>query len=281
MATMDVMARLKADASGWVAGFKQAEASARRTATAATAASSKAQAAQKRQASAVSGGGLVALAAAAAIGAYGVAAVKAFTDTAAAAVKVRRVMGGSIESASAYGAAAKLAGVDTEQFTKSLGLFDKKLVAANDNGGKAAEMTAKLGTSFTNTDGSVKNLSAILPAVADKFQSMKDGPEEAALALQLFGRAGTQMLPFLNRGSAGIQDLLTKARQLGLVIDEQGVALDIGGGTSAHTRESLGALAPSYQFPPVAAVIDGHRIVRWLGRGAVTAALVAAKEDQP
>lgn len=224
MATMDVMARLKADASGWVAGFKQAEASARRTATAATAASSKAQAAQKRQASAVSGGGLVALAAAAAIGAYGVAAVKAFTDTAASAVKVRRVMGGSIESASAYGAAAKLAGVDTEQFTKSLGLFDKKLVAANDNGGKAAEMTAKLGTSFTNTDGSVKNLSAILPAVADKFQSMKDGPEEAALALQLFGRAGTQMLPFLNRGSAGIQDLLTKARQLGLVIDEQGVA---------------------------------------------------------
>ena len=224
MATMDVMARLKADASGWVAGFKQAEASARRTATAATAASSKAQAAQKRQASAVSGGGLVALAAAAAIGAYGVAAVKAFTDTAASAVKVRRVMGGSIESASAYGAAAKLAGVDTEQFTKSLGLFDKKLVAANDNGGKAAEMTAKLGTSFTNTDGSVKNLSAILPAVADKFQSMKDGPEEAALALQLFGRAGTQMLPFLNRGSAGIQDLLTKARQLGLVIDEDGVA---------------------------------------------------------
>jgi hypothetical protein len=66
-----------------------------------------------------------------------------------------------------------------------------------------------------------------------------------------------------------------------VVIDEQGVAIDIGGGTSAHTRESLGALAPSYQFPPVAAVIDGHRIVRWLGRGAVTAALVAAKEDQP
>lgn len=224
MATMDVMARLKADASGWVAGFKQAEASARKTAAAATAASTKAQVAQKRQASAVSGGGLVALAAAAAIGAYGVAAVKAFTDTAASAVKVRRVMGGSIESASAYGAAAKLAGVDTEQFTKSLGLFDKKLVAANDNGDKAADMTAKLGTSFTNADGSVKNLGAILPAVADKFKNMKDGPEEAALALQLFGRAGTQMLPFLNRGSAGIQELLTKAKELGLVIDEAGIA---------------------------------------------------------
>jgi len=71
-----------------VAGFKQAEASARRTATAATAASSKAQAAQKRQASAVSGGGPVAFAAAAAIGAYGGAAVKAVTDTAASAGEV-------------------------------------------------------------------------------------------------------------------------------------------------------------------------------------------------
>lgn len=224
MADMTVTARLVADSSNWVTGFKKADAAARKSAATAQAAANKTAAVQKRQSSAISGGGVVAMAAAAAIGAYGIASVKAFTDTAGAAIKIRRAMGGSIESASAYGAAAKLAGVDTEAFTKSLGLFDKKLVAANDGGAKAAEMTDKLGTSFVNADGSVKNLGQILPSVADKFKNMKDGPEKTALALQLFGRAGAQMAPLLNRGSAGISDLMAKAKELGLVIDEEGVA---------------------------------------------------------
>jgi hypothetical protein len=52
-----------------------------------------------------------------------------------------------------------------------------------------------------------------------------------------------------------------------VVIDETGVAIDIGGGTSHHTRESMGDLAPSFQFPPIGAVLNGHRVVRWIHRG--------------
>ena len=102
--------------------------------------------------------------------------------------------------------------------------MSRRLVAANDGGAKAAEMAATLGTSFVGANGDVRNLGEILPGVADKFKAMKDGPEETALAMQLFGRAGAQMLPFLNRGSAGIEELKAKAQELGVVLDQEGIA---------------------------------------------------------
>lgn len=224
MSDMVVTARLVADSSSWVAGFKQADTAARRTAATASTAAAKTQAAQKRQGAAISGGGILALAAGAAIAAYAKKSVDAFYSTAGASIKTQRAMGGTIEQASAYSGAAKLAGIDSERFVKSLGLLDKKLVAANDGGGKAAAMTDALGTSFVKADGHVRPLAEILPQLATKFQGMADGPEKTALALQLFGRSGQQLLPLLNKGGAGIEHLMTRAKELGLVIDQEGVA---------------------------------------------------------
>ena len=224
MSDMVVTARLVADSSSWVAGFKQADAAARRTATTASTAAAKTQAAQKRQGAAISGGGILALAAGAAIAAYAKKSVDAFYSTAGASIKTQRAMGGTIEQASAYSGAAKLAGIDSERFVKSLGLLDKKLVAANDGGGKAAAMTDALGTSFVKADGHVRPLTEILPQLATKFQNMADGPEKTALALQLFGRSGQQLLPLLNKGGAGVEHLMQRAKELGLVIDQEGVA---------------------------------------------------------
>ena len=224
MSDMTVTARLVADSTQWVAGFKRADAAAKKSAATAATASRQTTQAQAAQGAAIRGGGIMALAAGAAVAAYATKSVKAFADTAVAGIKTQRAMGGTIESATQYSAAAKLAGVDSEAFTKSLNLMSRRLVAANDGGAKAAEMAATLGTSFVGANGDVRNLGEILPGVADKFKAMKDGPEETALAMQLFGRAGAQMLPFLNRGSAGIEELKAKAQELGVVLDQEGIA---------------------------------------------------------
>lgn len=242
---MNVTAKLTVDSSQWVAGMRRAEAATKkmaattqaasraqaasasatgRSAAIASAASSRTANAAKTAGIAHQTSGLLALAAGTAVVAAAHKSVKAFTDQATAAVKTQRAMGGSVDTASAYSNAAKLAGVDSEAFAKSLTLLDRRLVAANDGGVKTAAMNQMLGTSFTDASGKVKNLSEILPAVADKFKAMKDGPEETALALQLFGRSGAQMLPFLNRGSAGIAELTARARELGVVIDQEGIA---------------------------------------------------------
>ena len=59
-----------------------------------------------------------------------------------------------------------------------------------------------------------------LGEVADRFEKMPNGTEKTALAMQLFGRSGAQLLPVLNRGSAGLADLSKKADELGVTLDQ-------------------------------------------------------------
>src|SRR6185369_15520712 len=45
----------------------------------------------------------------------------------------------------------------------------------------------------------------VIAEVADKFQNYADGPEKAAIALRLFGKAGADMIPLLNDGGAALR----------------------------------------------------------------------------
>ncbi len=47
---------------------------------------------------------------------------------------------------------------------------------------------------------------------------MPDGAEKSALAVKLFGKSGVELIPFLNQGRAGIEELKAKFRELGLEI---------------------------------------------------------------
>jgi phage-related minor tail protein len=56
----------------------------------------------------------------------------------------------------------------------------------------------------------------VLLDLADTFQAMPDGPRKTALAMELFGRSGAELIPFLNQGRDGIEALQAKMRDLGL-----------------------------------------------------------------
>lgn len=81
----------------------------------------------------------------------------------------------------------------------------------------------KLGISTQDATGKNKSFYQILLDVADKFQTMPDGAEKTALALDLFGRSGTTMIKTLNQGSQGIQQLADDAEKLGLTLNETNI----------------------------------------------------------
>lgn len=60
----------------------------------------------------------------------------------------------------------------------------------------------------------------VLLETADQFSQMTDGPAKTALAMERFGRAGTQMIPLLNQGSQAIREMVDEAERFGLVIDQ-------------------------------------------------------------
>jgi hypothetical protein len=56
----------------------------------------------------------------------------------------------------------------------------------------------------------------VLLEIATVFAGLEDGAVKSALAVELFGRSGLDLIPFLNQGAAGIAQLTAEAERLGL-----------------------------------------------------------------
>lgn len=62
----------------------------------------------------------------------------------------------------------------------------------------------KLGISATNSIGAIKPVDTLMLEIADKFAAMEDGAKKSALAQDLFGKSGTNLIPMLNQGSEAL-----------------------------------------------------------------------------
>lgn len=128
-------------------------------------------------------------------------------------------LGISTEQLSAWGYAAKLSGTDLESLTGSIQKFSKTVASAADANSRQAELFASLGISVKDAAGNLRDVEDILPEVADRFKALDNETTETALAMELFGRSGAELLEFLNRGSDGLKELGDEAQRLGGIID--------------------------------------------------------------
>jgi hypothetical protein len=55
-----------------------------------------------------------------------------------------------------------------------------------------------------------------LALLADRFQAVRNPAERAGLAMSIFGRHGTELIKVLEHGSAGIEEVRARSRELGL-----------------------------------------------------------------
>ena len=166
--------------------------------------------------------GAAAVAAGAAIAIkFGADSVATFKRVAGEVSKLKRVAGLTTEDASRLAFSFKQTGVDAEKGTKGMQILSKNLENAADGGKKAAAMTKLLGTGFTDANGKVLPMSKLMPKLADKFASMPDGAQKTALAMKLFGKSGTDLLPFLNKGAAGMKELADKSDKFGNTLNDK------------------------------------------------------------
>lgn len=145
-------------------------------------------------------------------------------DAADAAAETAQSLGISIEAYQGLSFAASTAGVEQESLTGALNKFNKTISAAAAGGKKQAAAFADIGVSVRDANGGLKDADKLLLEVADKFAGYSDGAAKAALAQDLFGKAGAKLVPLLNSGSGGITDLTTQAQRLGLVMSSEAAA---------------------------------------------------------
>jgi len=155
----------------------------------------------------------IAVAGAAAL-AFAVKSAGAFKEVGGEVLKLQRFTGGTAESMSKLRFAAQQSGVDADKLANSMKFLSKAV-----DGNKPA--FDKYGIATVDASGKTLAVDKILANAADKFKTLPNGAEKSALALQLFGRAGTDMIPMLNRGSAGLKELGDQAKKYGLVLTNE------------------------------------------------------------
>lgn len=143
-------------------------------------------------------------------------AAKLAADAGDSMVHLAEKAGTSVEAISALSYAARRADVDAAAL--AVGIRKMQVAIFNAAGGnkEAVEAMDALGLSALD-------LGRMLPedqmrSIAGSIAAIQNPTERAALAVKIFGRNGTEMLPLLMKGSDGIAQMEARAKTLGIVL---------------------------------------------------------------
>lgn len=134
-------------------------------------------------------------------------------DAADAVGKLSNSTGIATRDISGLQMAYEQAGLSSDAFATSAAKLSRHMA----DGSKELEA---MGVKARNTDGSLRNTKDVLYDVADKFAGYADGAGKAALAQELFGKSGAQMIPLLNGGAEAMRGMQEMAEKLGLTIEQ-------------------------------------------------------------
>ena len=221
----------------------------------------------------LSKGAAVALAGAATAG---TAAMIAMTKSAANVgdnyQKMALRIGMSVETLSGLAYAAERSGTSLQSVEAGVRTLSKRMLDADQGLAEAKRGFDELGIKVTDGSGRLRTADAVMMEVADRLSKMEDQTRATALAQDIFGRAGTALLPMLKEGAAGIQALRDRAEKLGFtwtrLSADQAAAfndamLDVTA-TAAGVKNTIGqALLPAMTDLAKHATTIGLRVVEW------------------
>lgn len=146
--------------------------------------------------------------------------VKSTAEAAIGAERMAQKVGISTEAVQELGYAAQVTGISAEEMQHGFQHLAIGLQEAHTKGtGPLVEGLQQLGVSFSAVAN--KSPDEILAVLADRFAAMPDGAKKTAAAMDIFGRAGANLIPLLNKGGDGIGELRKEAEELSVVIDDK------------------------------------------------------------
>lgn len=183
--------------------------------------------------------------------------------------KAAQKAGVSTEAFSGMAYAAKLADVSSEQLGKTYAKLGATLADAQQGQKAAVELFQRLKLDPKN----FRDADQFLLALADRFATMGDKVKQTGLVVDIFGeKLGPQLLPFLNQGRAGLEELRKEAERLGVVVStEAGQAAEKFNDTLTKIRTSAtgaGQKLASELVPVLQAVADEFFRIKDGGSGA-------------
>lgn len=99
----------------------------------------------------------------------------------------------------------------------------------------------RLGVVIRNQDGSLRDTGDVFNDLVERFSLMQDGAQKTALAMEIFGRSGANMIPLLNAGAAGLKSMTDEASIFGITISKQ------AGKNAENFNDNLTRLSTAFQ----------------------------------
>lgn len=143
-------------------------------------------------------------------------AIKSADDMGKAAMKV----GLPVEELTKLKFAADLSDVSMESLSVGLGKLSKNMAAVATGSKEQKAQFDALGITVTNADGSLRSVSSVFADLSGKFASSADGAAKTATAINLLGKGGKDLIPLLNEGKNGLNEMMKAAENMGLVISK-------------------------------------------------------------
>ena len=154
-----------------------------------------------------------------AIAGAAILSVKSYVTMGDEVQKMALRTGFSTEALSEWRHAVQISGSDIKSFEKGIKRMSSFILDAKDGLSTSTDALDRLGVSVQDLEGLSPEAAFELLSVA--IADVPDELEKAALAQDVFGRAGTALLPLLKEGSQGIATLRAEAHDMGIVFDQE------------------------------------------------------------
>lgn len=111
-------------------------------------------------------------------------------------------------------------GVTTGDLDQALKTFSTNISDAAKETGRTSDLFKVLGVSATDSKGNLRALDDVFMDVVQSLESIESPSDRARIAVDLFGRGAADLTKFLSQGSQAMEEARQKARDMGLVLEE-------------------------------------------------------------
>lgn len=134
------------------------------------------------------------------------------------------ITGIATEALQEYTYAAELLDVSVDTLTGAQTRLIRSMTSAQE--GTAAQVDAfnKLGVSYQNTDGTLRDVQDVFADAIDALGQMSNETERDSVAMELMGKSARDLNPLISAGSERMAELAEEAHNVGYVLDDE--ALD-------------------------------------------------------
>lgn len=170
-----------------------------------------------------------------------VAWIKQTIDAADAIEDMAEKTGAGISGLSELNYIGDVVGVSMESLSIGLKQLAKNLYAAREGGKEQAKVFKQLLGEQWQVITANKSTDEVLRLVAGGFSTVDDEATKVALAMKVFRKSGSELLPILNLGTKGLAEMSNEARALGIVFTEDAAK------AAAQFNENLATLKASFK----------------------------------